>query len=110
MERTARALGRAARILHAGADKELDAAFAKLSELRVGGIVVTGSPFFNNRRDRLLALSARFGGPVISQSEFAPPGNAEAVAGLAAIIILLITFGSVLGATCEFAKLLQRTP
>jgi RND superfamily putative drug exporter len=41
-------------------------------------------------------LEIRFGGPVISQSEFAPPGNAEAVAGLAAIIILLITFGSVL--------------
>ena len=61
VERTARALGRAARIVQAGADHELDAAFAKLSELRVGGIVVTGNPFFNNRRDRLLALSARFG-------------------------------------------------
>src|SRR5262245_20920199 len=41
-------------------------------------------------------LEIRFGGPVVEQSEFEPPGNAEAVAGLAAIIILLITFGSVL--------------
>jgi len=59
VERTARALGRKVRIVHAGADNELDAAFAKLSELRVGGIVVTGSPFFNNRSDRLLALRRR---------------------------------------------------
>jgi putative tryptophan/tyrosine transport system substrate-binding protein len=76
VERTARALGRAVRIVHAGADNELDAAFAKLSELRVGGIVVTGNPFFNNRRDRLLALSARFGGPVIYENrEFTAAGG-----------------------------------
>jgi putative tryptophan/tyrosine transport system substrate-binding protein len=76
VERTARALGRAVRIVHAGADNELDAAFAKLSELRVGGIVVTGSPFFNNRRDRLLALSAHFGGPVIYENrEFTAAGG-----------------------------------
>jgi putative ABC transport system substrate-binding protein len=76
VQRTARALGRVARIVHAGADNELDAAFAKLSDLRVGGIVVTGNPFFNNRRDRLLALSARFGGPVIYESrEFTAAGG-----------------------------------
>jgi putative tryptophan/tyrosine transport system substrate-binding protein len=78
VERTVRVLGRAARIVHAGADNELDAAFAKLSELRVGGIVVTGSPFFNNRRDRLLALSARFGGPVIYENrEFTAAGRID---------------------------------
>src|SRR5262245_34133422 len=76
VERTARALGRAARIVQAGADNELDAAFAKLSELRVGGIVVTGNPLFNDRRDHLLALSARFGGPVIYESrEFTAAGG-----------------------------------
>ena len=76
VERTARTLGRAVRIVYAGADNELDAAFAKLSELRVGGIVVTGSPFFNNRRDRLLALSAHFGGPVIYENrEFTAAGG-----------------------------------
>ena len=76
VEQTARALGRAPRIVHAGTDNELDAAFAKLSELRVGGIVVTGNPFFNNRRDRLLALSARFGGPVIYENrEFTVAGG-----------------------------------
>jgi putative ABC transport system substrate-binding protein len=76
VERTARVLGRVARIVHAGADNELDAAFAKLSELQVGGIVVTGNPFFNNRRDHLLALSARFGRPVIYENrEFTAAGG-----------------------------------
>jgi putative tryptophan/tyrosine transport system substrate-binding protein len=38
--------------------------------------VVTGSPFFNNRRDRLLVLSARFGGPVIYENrEFTAAGG-----------------------------------
>jgi putative tryptophan/tyrosine transport system substrate-binding protein len=37
---------------------------------------VTGSPFFNNRRDRLLALSARFGGPAIYENrEFTAAGG-----------------------------------
>jgi len=76
VERTAGALGRAVRIVYAGRDNELDAAFGKLSELRVGGIVVTGNPFFNNRRDHLLALSARFGGPLIYENrEFTAAGG-----------------------------------
>src|SRR5262245_43009485 len=76
VERTARALGRAVRIVHAGRDNELDAAFGKLSELRAGGAVATGNPFFNNRRDRLLALSADFGGPVIYENrEFTAAGG-----------------------------------
>jgi ABC-type uncharacterized transport system substrate-binding protein len=76
VKRTARALGREARIVHAGSDGELDAAFANLAERRVGGIVVTGTPFFNNRRDRLLTLSARFGRPVIYENrEFTAAGG-----------------------------------
>jgi putative drug exporter of the RND superfamily len=55
--------------------------------------------------DRMIALTDRAtrpgltvvaGGPVVEASEFTPPGGAEAVGFLAAIIILLITFGSVL--------------
>src|SRR5947209_990121 len=42
------------------------------------------------------ALRIEFGGPVIEQAEFQPPGGAELVAVLAAIVILLLTFGSVL--------------
>ncbi len=41
-------------------------------------------------------LQVEFGGPVIENAEFEPPGKAEAVGLLAAVLILLITFGSVL--------------
>ena len=41
-------------------------------------------------------LQVALGGGVIEQSEFEPPGGAEAVGLLAAIIILLLTFGSLL--------------
>jgi RND superfamily putative drug exporter len=41
-------------------------------------------------------LQIEFGGDVIQNAQFEPPGGAEAVGFLAAIIILLITFGSLL--------------
>lgn len=41
-------------------------------------------------------LEVALGGPALAQAEFKPPGGAEAVALLAAMLILLITFGSVL--------------
>jgi RND superfamily putative drug exporter len=41
-------------------------------------------------------LQIELGGPVVEQSEFEPPGGAESVGLLAAVIILLLTFGSVL--------------
>jgi RND superfamily putative drug exporter len=41
-------------------------------------------------------LQVELGGGVIEQSEFEPPGGAESVGLLAAIIILLVTFGSLL--------------
>jgi putative drug exporter of the RND superfamily len=41
-------------------------------------------------------LQIEFGGSVIQFAQFEPPGGAEAVGLLAAVIILLITFGSVL--------------
>jgi putative drug exporter of the RND superfamily len=41
-------------------------------------------------------VEIEFGGQVISQAQFQPPGGAEAVGLIAAVLILLITFGSVL--------------
>jgi RND superfamily putative drug exporter len=41
-------------------------------------------------------LTIEFGGDVIQNAQFEPPGGAETVGFIAAIIILLITFGSVL--------------
>src|SRR3989475_3060813 len=45
---------------------------------------------------RMSGVRVEFGGDVIQNAQFEPPGGAEAVGFVAAIIILLITFGSVL--------------
>ncbi|MDP9249792.1 MAG: MMPL family transporter, partial [Chloroflexota bacterium] len=42
------------------------------------------------------AVEIEFGGQVIQQAQFQPPGGAEAVGLVAAILILLVTFGSLL--------------
>ena len=41
-------------------------------------------------------LTVEYGGGVISQAQFEPPGGAEAIGLLAAVFILLVTFGSLL--------------
>ena len=51
-------------------------AFAALVEMRVGALLVTGGPFFLNRRDRLLALTARHALPAIYENrEFTRAGG-----------------------------------
>src|SRR5437870_1327328 len=45
---------------------------------------------------RVSGLKVEFGGDVIQNAQFEPPGGAEAVGFVAAMIILLITFGSLL--------------
>jgi putative ABC transport system substrate-binding protein len=72
----AQTLGREIRIETASSDGDLDKAVAALVEMRVGGMVVGGGPFFLNRRERLLELSARYGLPAIYESrEFTVAGG-----------------------------------
>jgi len=56
---TSPALGMQFHILAAGTDGEIDAVFAALAKLRAGALLVGADPFFESRRDRLVALSAR---------------------------------------------------
>jgi putative ABC transport system substrate-binding protein len=55
----ARALGIELHVLNASTEYELDAAFVAVAKLRAGVFVVSGEPFFDSQRDRLVALSAR---------------------------------------------------
>jgi putative tryptophan/tyrosine transport system substrate-binding protein len=55
----ARTLGIDVRILNASTEQEIDAAFASLTRLRVGALIVAGEPYFDSQRDRLVALSLR---------------------------------------------------
>src|SRR5262249_58235602 len=46
-------------------ESEVDAAFARLAQLRAGALLVTNDPFFNNHPDQFVALAARHAIPVI---------------------------------------------
>ena len=73
-------------ILKAGAEGEIDAAFAALAQLRAGARVVATDPFLNSRRDQLVALASRHAVPAIYYWwEFAAAGG-------------LISYGPSLGA------------
>jgi putative ABC transport system substrate-binding protein len=72
----ARAIRRQIRVVNASTESELDAAFVVLMEVRPAGMVVTGGPFFLNRRERLLALAQRHALPAIYETrEFTAAGG-----------------------------------
>jgi putative tryptophan/tyrosine transport system substrate-binding protein len=52
-------------VVHAGTDREIDAAFAILVEKRIGGLIVSNDPFFNNKREQLVTLATRHALPTI---------------------------------------------
>ncbi len=63
-------------VLKAGSESEIDAAFASLVQLQAGGLVVGTDPFFNSRREQLVALAARYAVPAIYEwREFAAAGG-----------------------------------
>ena len=63
-------------VLRASTESEVDAAFLELAQQQVGGLIVTGDPFFVSRRDKLVALAARHSVPAIYvQREFAVAGG-----------------------------------
>jgi putative ABC transport system substrate-binding protein len=71
----ARTLGQQLHVLSAGTDAEIDAAFAKLSPLGAGALVIVPDAFFLDRRDRLVALATRHGVPMLSWArDFATAG------------------------------------
>jgi putative tryptophan/tyrosine transport system substrate-binding protein len=72
----ARSLGLELRVLNASTESELDAAFAELVQLRVGGLVTDGDQLFTSRIEQLAALALRHGMPAIYQwREFAVAGG-----------------------------------
>src|SRR5262249_33560145 len=76
LQAAAQTLAREIRIVNASTENSLDGAFASLLEMRVGALLVPGSPLFLNRRDRLLALTARYALPAIYENrEFTRAGG-----------------------------------
>jgi putative ABC transport system substrate-binding protein len=61
----ASALGLTARVVNASTEQELDDAFALSKKFTAAGLVVTGEPFFDTQRDRIVALAQRYALPAI---------------------------------------------
>ena len=63
-------------VLRAAAEGEFEIAYAYLVQLQAGGLVVGTDPFFNSRREQLVALAARYAVPAIYEwREFAAAGG-----------------------------------
>jgi putative ABC transport system substrate-binding protein len=82
-ERTIRDLQEAARakgvqliILKAGTESEIEGAFGSLVELQAHALLVGADPFFNSRREQLVALASRHAVPAIYEwREFVTSGG-----------------------------------
>src|SRR6266540_5514161 len=82
LQAAARTLGLQLQILHASSDRDFDAVFAKLHELRAGGLVIGADAFFNTRSAQLAALALRHAMPAAYQyREFAAAGGLMSYAG-----------------------------
>jgi putative ABC transport system substrate-binding protein len=63
-------------ILKAGTAGEIDTAFSTLKQMQAVGLLVVGNPFFNTRREQLVALAGRYAVPAIYDSrEYAKIGG-----------------------------------
>jgi len=72
----ARSLGLELHILYASTDADLEEAFAKMTRLQAGGLVVGTDAFFSGRLEQLAALSIRNAVPTVYQfREFAAVGG-----------------------------------
>jgi len=65
MQHAASAKGLRLRILKAGTEGEIDAAFTSLVQLQAGGLVTHEDAFLMSRREQLLALTSRYAVPAI---------------------------------------------
>ena len=72
----ARVLGLQIILVEASSESEIDAAFAAILQKRAGAILVGADPFFNGRRNQIVALAASHAIPAIfEQREFAAAGG-----------------------------------
>jgi ABC-type uncharacterized transport system substrate-binding protein len=78
----ARSLGLELHILHASADRDFDAVFATLLQLRAGALVIGADPLFTSRLEQLAALTVRHAVPAIYQfREFTAAGGLMSYGG-----------------------------
>jgi putative tryptophan/tyrosine transport system substrate-binding protein len=76
MQEAARTIGLQLHVLRASTDREIDTAFESVAQHRIPALAVAADPFFNTRRDKLVALAARHAVPAMYQlREYAVAGG-----------------------------------
>jgi putative ABC transport system substrate-binding protein len=76
IERASRQIGRRVFVVKASNDAELDTAFAAVVRERVGALLVAADPYFDSRRNRIIAFAAQSRLPAIYQfREYAVAGG-----------------------------------
>jgi ABC-type uncharacterized transport system substrate-binding protein len=65
LQRAARTTERQLRVLKVSTDPDIDEAFSTLVQVHAGGVVVSGNPFLNSKRNKIIALAARHAIPAI---------------------------------------------
>jgi putative ABC transport system substrate-binding protein len=75
-------LGLELHVLNASTEREFDAVFASLLQLRAGGLVIAADPFFTTRQEQLAALAVGHAVPAIYENrEFAAAGGLMSYGG-----------------------------
>jgi putative ABC transport system substrate-binding protein len=76
LQAAAGTLGLELHILNASTERDFDGVFAKLIQLRAGGLVIGSDPFFTSRSEQLAALALRHAVPAVyAWREFAVAGG-----------------------------------
>ena len=76
IEEAARTVGQQIHVVNASSEQDIDAAFASLSQQGIGALVSGVDPFFDTRRDQIIALAARYTFPTIyAQRVYAVAGG-----------------------------------
>jgi putative tryptophan/tyrosine transport system substrate-binding protein len=76
VQAAARTLGLKLHVLNASTERDFDGVFAKLIQLRAGGLVIGGDPFFTTWTERLAVLALHHAVPTIFQNrDFAIAGG-----------------------------------
>jgi putative ABC transport system substrate-binding protein len=82
LESAAHALGLQLHVLNASSASDIDAAFARVTDKRLGGVIVGADASFNNRSEQIAALCVRHAVPTIFQfREFAVAGGLMSYGG-----------------------------
>ena len=82
VEAAARRLGLEVHAVNASTERDFDTAFAKLIQLRAGGLVVSGGPFLVAREEQIAALAVRYAVPAVFETrEFIAAGGLMSYGG-----------------------------